>query len=568
LDEPGQFALVESTRVSLDAALSLSAGDRTREQDAYGHVLTWKGLISEAIAARRAAVATEATRSTLAEIVRLRGVLQENYHRQVPPNQVKNHSRLLRETADQLNNREVALARAVSWNPQALNPQTVAALLPERTALIDLFLYLHHDRPPAGARELKSEARFVAFVVRKGREPQRVDLGPARAIDDALSQWRQKIQRDRTGFDTPASELARRLWSPVEPLLTEIDTVLIAPDDLLNGLPWGALPDPKTGRFLIERFAFGTVISARQLARLVTTKAQPAGESLLAVGGVDYGHLAAHPVESVRANRSAPLTRASLSWRYLNGTKEEVESIAKLYEQVLKVKPRLIIGQEATRIRVRAEMTGKRYLELATHGYFAPAIARAAGSFDLAKLDSTTAAVIHREDVPVLYPGLLSGLVWAGANDPVKDVATGVLDLGAGVMTAEEVEALSLAGCELVVLSACETGLGQVAGGEGVLGLQRAFQLAGARTVVASLWKVDDQATQALLTRFHRNLWEKKMAKLEALREAQIWLIREGSKHPELGLRGGLKRPEPKLMDGDSVSPFYWAAFVLSGDWR
>jgi CHAT domain-containing protein len=109
-------------------------------------------------------------------------------------------------------------------------------------------------------------------------------------------------------------------------------------------------------------------------------------------------------------------------------------------------------------------------------------------------------------------------------------------------------------------LSACETGLGQTAGGEGLLGLQRAFQVAGARTVVASLWKVDDRATRDLMERFYDNLWDREMGKLAALREAQLWMLNERG-------RRGLDLPD----DGTApqrLPPFYWAAFVLSGDWR
>src|SRR5262249_9040853 len=151
--------------------------------------------------------------------------------------------------------------------------------------------------------------------------------------------------------------------------------------------------------------------------------------------------------------------------------------------------------------------------------------------------------------------------VFAGANYQ----ATG---RGSAFLTALEASELDLRRVDLAVLSACETGLGKMEGGEGMLGLQRALQLAGARTTVTSLWGVPDAATQALMTRFHRNLWEKKMSKLEALRDAQLWLLAEGWKDAGLNLRGGLVRPEPRLKEGDAVSPFYWAAFVLSGDWR
>jgi CHAT domain-containing protein len=159
---------------------------------------------------------------------------------------------------------------------------------------------------------------------------------------------------------------------------------------------------------------------------------------------------------------------------------------------------------------------------------------------------------------------LVSGIVLARANrDPE------------GLLTAEEVCSLDLRGCELAVLSACETGLGVGAFGEGVLGLQRAFHLAGARSVVSSLWKVPDRATQMLMERFFDNLWTKKMSRLEALRQAQLWLLRSGSRHPEL-VRGvynpqtgaGVHRRLPVKDGGGRLPPAYWAAFELSGDWR
>ena len=127
---------------------------------------------------------------------------------------------------------------------------------------------------------------------------------------------------------------------------------------------------------------------------------------------------------------------------------------------------------------------------------------------------------------------------------------------------------MNLSKVDLAVLSACETGLGKVAGGEGLLGLQRAFQVSGAGTTVASLWQVDDAATRALMDEFYRNLWEKKLPKIEALRQAQLKMLREYD--PQKGtLRGvgGVRQ-----LDADAkpqrLPPFYWAAWVLSGDWR
>ena len=167
------------------------------------------------------------------------------------------------------------------------------------------------------------------------------------------------------------------------------------------------------------------------------------------------------------------------------------------------------------------------------------------------------------------HPGLLSGLAFAGANLPPND---GKDD---GILTALEVSALDLSNVDTVVLSACETGLGEAAGSEGLLGLQRAFQVAGAHTCVASLWSVHDTATQILMLRFYENLWQRRMGKLEALREAQIWALRNPkeffgkfTKEEKFAARGLDLPPLDEIADGQPTPVYYWAPFVLSGDWR
>ena len=140
---------------------------------------------------------------------------------------------------------------------------------------------------------------------------------------------------------------------------------------------------------------------------------------------------------------------------------------------------------------------------------------------------------------------MLSGLVLAGANRPSAEV-TGSMHDDLGILTAEAIAGLPLQNLELVVLSACETGMGTVAGGEGVFGLQRAFHLAGAHEVVASLWKVDDTANRKLMMRFYSGLWEQGMPAAEALRQAQLTVLNEAV--------------------GSGDKPYYWAGWVLSGD--
>ena len=150
------------------------------------------------------------------------------------------------------------------------------------------------------------------------------------------------------------------------------------------------------------------------------------------------------------------------------------------------------------------------------------------------------------------HPGLLSGVVFAGVNLPERKPEETIL-------TALEAAEQDLGKVELVVLSACNTGRGQVADGEGVLGLQRAFQVAGARSVVASLWRVPDEETHQQMREFYRRVWtEKPVSKAEALRQAQLWMLENWKG------RGTLARPAPQ----GPPPPYYWAAFVLSGDWR
>jgi CHAT domain-containing protein len=214
------------------------------------------------------------------------------------------------------------------------------------------------------------------------------------------------------------------------------------------------------------------------------------------------------------------------------------------------------------------------YLHLATHGFFIEEKARvpALGSREV----SPAGEMLHGSEAAATYPALLSGLALAGANKSGTANASETTGGNEGILTAEEIGTQNLDGVQLVVLSTCESGLGKLASGEGLLGLQRSFQSAGARTVAASLWPVDDAATETLMVAFYTNLWEKKLSKIEALRRAQLTMLREYDTKAGK-LRGpGVERPvDPgklaaakEVGGAKTLSPFYWASFVLSGDWK
>lgn len=206
-------------------------------------------------------------------------------------------------------------------------------------------------------------------------------------------------------------------------------------------------------------------------------------------------------------------------------------------------------------------------MHVATHGFFVPESVKNALKPSSESIRSLGSGGFSPTRLVGSHPDLLSGLVFAGAN---RETTPDEVD---GILTAAKVQSLDSRGVELAVLSACEPGLGATVGGEGIFGLQLAFQLSGAKTTITSLWQVPDSATKALMVEFYRNLFERKMSKLEALRQAQIWLL----KNPKIiegedftrGIRTIKVTDKTRTTETQSRSlPVYWAAFQLSGDPR
>ena len=245
-------------------------------------------------------------------------------------------------------------------------------------------------------------------------------------------------------------------------------------------------------------------------------------------------------------------------WPRLAATRLECQTILELHEGCFggdgSSKGLYLSKSAATEERLKAEMGEFQIIHLATHGFFSPE-----GVPSLAEVAETTADSrriqfkelrVGMESTPEsklenVLPGLLSSVVLSGANFPDPDREDD------GLLIATETAWLDLEDCELVVLSACETSLGAVKVGEGMIGLRRAFRLAGAETVISSLWSVDDESTSDLMRKFYINIWRRRMSRGEALRQAQLSILREQRSTP-----------------GEAVRPYHWGAFVLDGDWR
>jgi CHAT domain-containing protein len=244
-----------------------------------------------------------------------------------------------------------------------------------------------------------------------------------------------------------------------------------------------------------------------------------------------------------------------------------------------------LTGAAATAARLVTELPKARYAHLATHGFFAERELSAEHKRQQQELERlrqsyafTAERGLPRVGLGTRSPLAYTGLVLAGANDPASAGPEG------GIVTGEALVQLPLEGLELSVLSACETGLGELTGGEGVQGLVRAFHLAGCPNVVASLWAVHDEATAALMAEFYRQLWQEHRPPIEALRQAQLLIYR----HPERVRELAGERAAPNLSQAQPVNaapapapaaappktaagtapPKWWAAFQLSGAGR
>jgi CHAT domain-containing protein/tetratricopeptide (TPR) repeat protein len=387
---------------------------------------------------------------------------------------------------------------------------------------------------------------YDAFVLRAaagqpGWSAAWVTLGEADSLDRLLDDWIAGLRRGGPSEVRFGEPLRQRMWAPIEAALGDCKTAILIPDGRLAQIPWAALPGKAPNSYLLEDFDLAQASYGQQVARILSD-APADGKGFLLVGGVDFGPAG--------------------KWSYLKGTAAEAEHLAKLRPGAETLR---LSGKTATKSRLAEALPGRRYVHLATHGdYLAPG--PGTGRARVRATDSFGGGALF--DVSARNPFLLSMLVLAGANEPAQIDDRGLPVGGDGYLTAEEVMGLDLTQTELVVLSACQTGTGKIRNGEGVFSLQRAFHVGGSRTVAATLWSIPDQPTQVLMERFYTNMWQRKMGKLAALIEAQKWMLREGRSHP--GVQRGLDLenvPMPAQKDG-RLPPFYWAAFVLSGDWR
>lgn len=427
----------------------------------------------------------------------------------------------------------------------------VAKALPAGSVLIDFARIEDFNFKARGQEEKWGPARYLVFVLAAGSAGQveLVNLGEAAAIEKAIEAFKRAMADPKAAGK--ASEAARRLYdlafAPLKPAIGGAKQIFISPDGALSLIPFEVLQAPD-GRYLIEDYTFNYLAAGRDVVGFGQEKKKTGPCLLMGDPAFDLEgkekqtaltRLGLHakaddpPLVAMRSRDMRGFAFAPLP-----GTRKEIQAIAKILGSG---KAEVFTGTQAL-AEVLAARPSPRILHLATHGFFLEDQDIKAFADPMERgLTTVKALPVGKFDNPLRR----SGLALAGANRSLQDQDNGASD---GLLTAEKVLGLRLDGTELVVLSACQTGLGQIQTGEGVYGLRRAFVQAGTKGLVMSMWPVPDHETQELMTLFYRNLTDGRMNRGQALRAAAL-----------------VQMAAVKQRHG-TANPFYWGAFVYLGE--
>jgi len=517
--------------------------DPARARRALDAVIQTRSLLLDELAARRRAVAGaddsttarlradwDAARERLARLSLrgLRGAVADSGYART----VERARRATEEAETRLAERSAEFRREEQRARVGLD--AVLAALPPKAALLSLVRYSTPAVDPTGA----GPPHYLAYVSRAGRDPVAFELGAAARIDSLVGAWREALAAtagDEPGYRKRAARLRAAVWDPVAAALHGAEQVFLVPDGALQLVSFQALPVDRGGYVVEGATLIHYLATERDLAS--PHAPPPAAGELLVMGGVDFDHAAAGGVVAARDAGGAAMRGVAPSceafraqrFAFLKGSEREVAEVAEAWSAAAKGRVVRRTGAEASEAEFKRLAPQAEAIHIATHGFF---------------VDDE--CLKQSGDEGSLSPLLRSGVVLAGANRRTADPAEGE----DGLLTAEEIGALDLSHADWVVLSACDTGLGTIVAGEGVFGLRRAFALAGAGTLVMSLWNVGDAATRRWMHELYTARGRGGMTVDRAARSASRAVLKD-------------------LRDrGASTHPATWGAFIVSGEWR
>lgn len=405
-------------------------------------------------------------------------------------------------------------------------------LLSPNAAYIDFALVEDWRYQPL---EVKGQ-RYLVFIAtgKPGSTVQMLDLGPSSDIDQAIRSYRRQIADnansgnvDVVNITKLSADLYHMIMAPLLPYLKNISSLTISPDGALHLLPFEVLRGENQS-YLLEQYAISYVGSGRDMVRFGTHQ-NLSGDALI-MADPDYDLMLQGAVQHNTGAAVLDMLKM-INFTRLPDTKTEAVTVAALLKKVMPV--HTLTGAKALESSLFA-VSKPRILHLATHGFFFQDEATGGSGTRGLKAVFLSRQDIASPQVELVNPMLRSGIALAGVN---RSLTLGRDD---GLVTAEKILGLRLLGTELVTLSACETGVGDVKAGEGVFGLKRAFILAGAKTLLLTLWSVPSRETTELMSEFYR-LLASGSSKQAALNKAQRVMLK---KYPH---------------------PFYWGAFQLVG---
>jgi CHAT domain-containing protein/Tfp pilus assembly protein PilF len=488
---------------------------------------------------------------------------------------LEEHQHEIKTLQEQRERLEAEISRRSAGSYEVSQPVTLAAvqaIIPSDAAIIEFATYHPYDWKAADNKSAYGEPRYVVYVIRNRGEVRWAELGPAKDVDSAVEVWRQALRDPRR---PDVQQLARvvdeKVMKPVRALTGDAKQLLVSPDGELNLIPFEALVDGK-GRYLVEDYAVAYLTSGRDLLRMQVARESRGKPTVIAnpsfgePGREQLASVAGRPAAARSKRRSVTAARdlSEVYFAPLRGTAQEARTIQATFPNA-----KLLTGMGATESALK-QVAAPNILHIATHGFFlqdAPdptsvpvaqpgsrgvsASIKSVPGADRGPQRGNPAGVVVATGwvAPVTTQGisanprienplLRSGLALADANLRSRP------DGEDGILTALEASGLDLWGTKLVVLSACDTGVGEVRNGEGVYGLRRAFVLAGAESLVMSLWPISDYATRKLMTNYYKNL-KQGLGRGESLRQVQLDMLRRNK----------------------DLHPFYWANFIQSGEW-
>ena len=552
----------------LDLALSIvatgsSSGSTTTAQ-VFDSVIRSRGVVLDEMAARAQLVAKagQAAAPAVNELHNTRQRFANLVLRSLEPTEsvsteVLESARRSKEQAERAV-ADLSAAAQPDLTQRTASLAEVRQSLPSGSALVSFVRYASSRSESAGPAGVSAGA-YAVFVVRSDTDRIFVKaLGSADSIDGFVSMWRSQIIRLRSeeAVFVAGQRLHKQVWAPLTTELEGISRVFIVPDGALNLVNFAALPSGRH-RYMVEDSLLLHYLSTER--DVVASATSDAPNGLLAIGGAEFSG----PVSSTTgqpARSSAPergqvtTTRQlsctpgrSLQFQPLAGTADEVSEIGRLWSSFRPTPSTVLTGSAATEQAVRRVSAGRSVIHFATHGFVLTSGCELPSVAGTRAVGGLTANDRPFDDLTAENPLTLAGLALAHANSRRPG---NVVDGDDGILTAEEVAGLNLQGTQWAVLSACDTGLGEVRNGEGVFGLRRAFQIAGVRTVIMSLWSVEDDATRQWMRLLYQAKLKDKLDSAEAVRAATLRML-------------ALRRAQ-RL----SVHPFYWGAFVAAGAWN